>query len=272
MTQTIMTWDNYKTWVGTLATSKTSYFCRGHANDIWKLKTSFHREATLKGVTLPQYLDTIIPEVHYHMCAALNEIVDLRKEEEFGAFLALIQHYGFPTPLLDWTLSPYIAAYFAFREVNDRVPSSENVKIYIFDYLEWTKSFQQPLDLRNTSVQYVSVIRPYAKFNPRIIPQQGTFTVTNVEDMEQYINSRATEVGKTFLYTALLSVKDKPKVLRELNLMGINEMTMFPSIEGICRSLKAQFFSSDAVGPTFQELLEVVNRTKPATSSAPNKI
>lgn len=272
MTADAMSWNDYKNWVGALATTKKNFYCRGHANDAWKLQTSFHRDAGRNGVTLLQYLDTILPEVHYHISAVRDEIIDLRKEEEFGAFLALIQHHGFPTPLLDWTLSPYIAAYFAFKEVDDNFPGCDNVKIYVFDYLEWTTSFQQVLNLRDTNVQYVSVLRPYARFNPRIVPQQGAFTVTNVDDMEAYILSRSTEVGKTFLYTALLSVKDKPNVLRELNLMGINEMTLFPSIDGICRAMKSQFFSADTVGPTLTELLGVIDKTKPETSLAPEEI
>jgi hypothetical protein len=246
--------------------------CRGHANESWTLQTSFHREANRYGITLPQYLDTVIPEIHFHISAICNEIIDLRKEEEFGAFLALIQHHGFPTPLLDWTLSPYIATYFAFKEVNDQLPASEHVKVYIFDYIEWTRTFHQPLNLRDMVISYVSVIRPYVRFNPRIISQQSAFTVTNVDDMEAYILERSNEGKKNFLYTALLSVKEKPHVLRELNLMGINEMTLFPSIDGVCRALKSQFFSADTVGPTFKELLEVVNKTKPETGNAPQEI
>lgn len=272
MTANVLTWNDYKIWIGDLARTKKNYYCRGHANEAWKLQTSFHREASRNGTTLLQYLDTVIPEVHYHISAVRDEIIDLRKEEEFGAFLALIQHHGFPTPLLDWTLSPYIAAYFAFKEVRDEFPGSDNVKIYIFDYLEWTKSFQQVLNLRDTNVQHVSILRPYARFNPRIVPQQGAFTVTNVDDMEVYIISRSAEAHKTFLYTALLSVKEKPNVLRELNLMGINEMTLFPSIDGICRTMKSQFFSADTVGPTLNDLLEVIDKTKPETSMAPKEI
>jgi hypothetical protein len=272
MEQTVLTWDAYKTWVSGLVKDKMSFYCRGHANDSWKLQTSFHREANLCSINLLQYLDTVIPEIHYHISAIRDEIIDLRKEEEFGAFLALIQHHGFPTPLLDWTLSPYIAAYFAFKEVNDQLPASANVKIYVFDYVEWTRNFQQPLNLRDITMKYVSVLRPYARFNPRIISQQSTFTVTNVDDMEAYITDRSFEKKKTFLYTALLSVKEKPHILRELNLMGINDMTLFPSIDGICRTLKSQFFSAENIGPTVKELLEVINKTKPETSVTPTEI
>lgn len=169
-----------------------------------------------------------------------------------------------PTPLLDWTLSPFIGAYFAFREVPDQSSLSDNVKIYIFDYLEWAKTFKQPLDLRDMAIKYVSILRPHVKINPRIIPQQGAFTVTNVDDMDQYINQRSTETKKQFLYEIRLSVKEKPYILRELNLMGINEMTMFPSIDGICRALKTQVFSAETVGPTLNEMLELITKTQPA--------
>ncbi len=267
MSQQSITWDQYKTWIHTLVQKKYSFYCRGHANESWKLQTTFHRETKQNKIDLVQYLNAIIPEVKYHISAIRDEIIDLDNKDEFGAFLSLIQHHGFPTPLLDWTLSPYIAAYFAFREVKDQYPMSDNVKIYIFDYLEWEKSFQQPRDLRDINVRYISTLRPHARFNPRIVPQQGTFTVTNVDDMESYINGRSTEAKKIFLHTALLSVKDKPVVLRELNLMGINEMTLFPGFGGICRAMKSLFFSSDSIGPSRQEFMRNILKPKPETDS-----
>lgn len=247
-----MTWNQYKTWVSELVQGKISFYYRGQANETWKLQTSFHREANNQKITLPQYIDTIIPEVIYHISAIHNEFIDLRNEHEFGTLLALVQHHGFPTPLLDWTLSPYMAAYFAFREVHDNNPISDNIKIYIFNYEEWAKSFHQLIDLRDTMNLFVSIIRPYAKFNPRLIAQQGVFTITNVDDMEEHIILNSTENNK-FLHSFSISVKEKPNVMRELNLMGINDMTMFPGIEGICRALKSKFFSPDTVGITPQE-------------------
>jgi hypothetical protein len=208
------------------------------------------------GITLPDYLSQVLPEVHYHISAACNEIIDLEKPEEFSAFLALLQHHGFPTPLLDWTLSPYIASYFAFKDVNDRSPESDYVKIFVFDYNLWRTTFQQPLDLREHTVKYVSVLRPYSKYNPRLIPQRAVYTVTNVDDMETYILDRSSELNKKFLYTATLSVKERPKVLRELDLMSINQMVLFPGIDGICEAFKEKFFSKDVVGPTPSEIMK----------------
>ena len=259
----MMTWDEYKAWVSTLAKENISYYCRGHATDTWKLQTSFHREAIHQKITLLDYLNKIIPEVNYQISAILNEIIDLNNDQILGTFLSLIQHHGFPTPLLDWTLSPYIAAYFAFREVKEQKPLSENIQIFIFDYIEWEKSFNQPINIIETTSEYVRIIRPYAKNNPRIIAQQGVFTVTNVHDMEQHIFTYQDITKKTFLYTVELSVKEKPHVMRELNLMGINEMTMFPGLGGICRSLKSRYFSPDTVGLTSKEWEELITKPEP---------
>ncbi|HHT9114561.1 MAG: FRG domain-containing protein [Planctomycetes bacterium] len=266
-----ITWERYKSWVSQLAKDHAYYYCRGHANEHWKLQTSFHRLASPAGITLEDYRTTIIPELHYHICAQANEIINLQCPEEFGAFLALLQHHGFPTPLLDWTLSPYIAAYFAFREVNDTSPESDNVRIFVFDYVNWSRHFSQPLDLSEMKIKYVSVFRPYAKYNPRLIPQQGVFTVTNVDDMEEYILRRSTDVNKKFLFKALLSVKEKPHIMRELNLMGINEMSLFPSVDGICRAMRARFFSQKTVGLTPSEWIDFI-RTQSTPKTENKKI
>jgi hypothetical protein len=260
-----MTWEQFKKWVGSLAKKKGSYYCRGHASDTWKLQTSFYREAIHQKISLLDYLNKIIPEVHYQISAALNETIDLSNDQMLAQFLSLIQHHGFPTPLLDWTISPYIAAYFAFREVDEQKPLSETIRIYLFNYIEWRDSFPQRINLREEKGEYVSIIRPYARNNPRIIAQQGVFTLTNVDDMEQYILLVQEHHNKTFLYNEELSVKEKPHVMRELNLMGINEMTLFPGLGGICRSLKSQFFSPDTVGLTPKEWQELLN--KPSDNS-----
>jgi hypothetical protein len=90
--------------------------------------------------------------------------------------------------------------------------------------------------------------------------------------MEEYIQSCSAKVEKTFLYTALISVKEKPSIMRELNLMGINEMALFPSIDGICRAMKSLYFSADTVGPSIKEMMEFINKTKPETASPPEEI
>jgi hypothetical protein len=254
----ITTWGQYKSYITTATTKKVDYYFRGLSSSSWPLRTTFHRAAEGTGITLPQYLETIIPELHYHVCAFTNEITDPQDPREFGALLGLLRHHGFPTPLLDWTLSPFIAAFFAFRDVDQENPQSDNVKIYIFDHRAWASTYEQPTDLRNTN-PYLSVFRPFPRFNPRIVPQRGTSTITNIDDIESYLKQRTEEKKVQFLWNLELSVKERPLVMRELNLMGINDMSMFPGLDGLCRTFKEQFFTKDAVGPTPQERLQALS-------------
>lgn len=245
----IENWVQYKSWIEDVIGAKKDYYYRGQMIPVWKLKTSFHRDAKKVSLSLIDYLDIVIPEIEHYMCAQFNEIFKLDDPKEFGAFLAILQHHGFPTPLLDWTLSPYIAAFFAFREVNVDSPQTNNVKIFIFDFQKWSNIFEQPINLRDKE-QYISVIRPYAKNNPRLVPQRGTYTFSNVEDMEDHINLNSKKKNEKFLYTVTLPVSERVKIMRDLNLMGINEMTLFPGIDGVCKTLKEQFFCPDIIGPS----------------------
>ena len=56
------------------------------------------------------------------------------KEKEYMEYMAYLRHHGFPSPLLDWTESPYIAAFFAFK--NKPCPKTQEVQyVSIFAYL-----------------------------------------------------------------------------------------------------------------------------------------
>ena len=48
-------------------------------------------------------------------------------------FMIYLRHHGFPSPLLDWTRSPYVAAFFAFRQR----PVNSDDGVAVFSYLEY---------------------------------------------------------------------------------------------------------------------------------------
>lgn len=247
----ISTWKDYKEWISNIIKSRKSYYFRGQRDATWKLQTSLHREIENKNlpITLEYYNNNILPVVNYYISAWRDEIINLQDPQLFASFLSLLQHHGFPTPLLDWTMSPYIAAYFAFKDIDDSDPQCDNIKIFIFDYLDWEASFVPIYDIKDQR-QFVTSLIPYAKFNPRLIHQRGACTVTNTSDTGAYILKRSKEIGKNFLYEFVLSVKEKRDVMLELDLMGINQMSLFSGIDGICRTMKDWFISKDQIGPT----------------------
>ncbi len=244
----ISSWATYKEWVSASVKGGAQYYYRGQQNPSWKLQTSFHRYSEKTGISMSDYLDRVIPEVSFYVSAHQNESIDISNEIQFGAFLAKLQHHGFPTPLLDWTLSPYIAVYFAFKDIDPHSPDTDTVTIHMFDFNQWSNTFQQPLDLRS-NISFVSTYRPHAKGNPRMIRQMAVTTATNVLDLGGYLFHRGTEVNKTFLYQASLPITERKLIMSELNLMGINSMTMFPDFDGVCSSMKEFFFNSMEVKP-----------------------
>lgn len=87
----------------------------------------------------------------------------------------------------------------------------------------------------------MTILEPLALDNPRILPQQGYLLVTNIDDIEWYFRFQQ-KSSDQFLTAIDISISERPRVLRELELMGINAGSLFPGIEGACNQLKERFF------------------------------
>ena len=235
-------WESYKKWISEATRNNIKYYYRGQSDKLWPLKTTFHRNSAPKGISLPHYFSTIMQDINYQV-AAFDTPVDLLNNAEYSTFLGKLQHHGFPTPLLDWTLSGYVAAYFAFKGAPLKPKPNDKVSVFIFDIESWNKNFGSVTNFLGTE-PFVSGFAAYATGNHRMIRQMGVTTSTNVENIEPFILQKAKDVGVDFLWRYDMPASERTQVMKELNSMGINDMTLFPDFDGLCQHLKEVHFTS----------------------------
>ena len=167
---------------------------------------------------------------------------------DHAAFLSLVQHHGYPTPVLDWTQSPFVAAYFSFKDLSKiNLGADEKVRIFIFDSKTWANTFERA-GMLMPGFSHVTILEPLATNNPRALPQQSLSSVTNVDDLEQHIR-KVEEITATSFLTAIdLPASDRRTVMQDLALMGITAGSLFPGIDGACLQLKERFSTFDHGG------------------------
>jgi len=231
-------WGEFMEYVSGLKGCR--YLFRGQ-NQPWRLRTSFHRSGR---ADLGRFLNEDVPALYKHLSARTKHVFNLNNPDENGAFFNLIQHHGYPTPLLDWTYSPYVATFFAYRRITNEKAASAGadakVRIHVFDQENWKKDLNQILFLVAPRL-HVSIGEFLAIENERMIPQQAASTITNVDDIEAYIRS-VEENGKTYLWAIDLPVADRRQVVRDLGYMGITAGSLFPGLDGACEELTERNF------------------------------
>jgi hypothetical protein len=229
----IKTWNEFRDYV--LTFEHLDYVYRGQPNQK-KLSTSFHRT---NRSDLNRYMIDI-NSIHKLLNYRTNNTFNMYNPDDYGAFYGLIQHHGFPTPLLDWSYSPFVAAFFAYRSLRT-ITDDEFVRIFIFDKKKWENSFSQELKIFPSNL-HVSFLEISTISNPRHIPQQSVSMMTNISDIEHYLKFAENLKKLEFLEVIDLPVSERLLVMKNLNMMGINAGSLFPGIDGDCEALKERFF------------------------------
>jgi hypothetical protein len=234
------TWESYKGRVAKLEHRR--FLFRGQ-NNPWRLRTSFHRKGR---ADIERFSREDIPLLHRNLSARTKHVFNLQIADENGSFLNLIQHHGYPTPLLDWTYSPYVAAFFAYRGISnadaERSGENDKVRIFLFDHERWRGDLLQ-FPLVNAPFEHVTILEFIAIENERMIPQQAASMITTSDDIESYIRSRESD-AKQYLWAIDLPKKDRKKVMSELVYMGITAGSLFPGLDGACEELTERNFES----------------------------
>jgi hypothetical protein len=235
-----VSWDDFKKRATAFAREERFIF-RGQGKP-WRLRTAFHRHGRSDS---RRFLEEDIPQLHKVLSARTRHLFDLRDPAQNAAFLSLAQHHGYPTPLLDWTHSPFVAAFFAFRGVpRDSVPNSNaKVRVHVFDRGRWTATAQQILRV-NSPLLHLTFVDVLAIENERLIPQQAVALISSVDDIETYLEGREEnlKIQEPHLRAFDLQASERETVLSELRYMGITAGSLFPGLDGACEELRERSF------------------------------
>lgn len=218
---------------------------RGHEDPNYRLSSTLERDilpikqASKQGEPLEDLIDRNYGAQSFEKhCSGLLERfrayaagldgVDANLDDE--ELWAVGRHFGLLSPYLDWSASPYVAAFFALGKFANnfkartqfRIPQNSDAVVSVWGLQLWD-------DLEDDSFEVSSFIgRP----SSRLRAQQAWFTrlsASNYVDVEAYLKSRE---KAHYLEKFNLNARASAEAFEQLNLMNINYLTLFPDATG----------------------------------------
>ena len=221
------------------------FIYRGHSQGHYRLETSIRRafqilkirEAWRSGRER-EMIESFRSRAHLY----LSHLPSARDDLEW---LSVMQHYGAPTRLLDWTYSPFVAAFFAFQQMSRECVVYEiNLpELHNANASQLTGDWREGIldKVRNFVVPFLPNYQ-----NERLILQQGLFLVPgNIQSSAEDIVEAYSDTDRFIVkYVFDLSPHSIQEAIKKLKAMTIDDFRLFPGIDGLSRSMYLQLLEA----------------------------
>lgn len=156
-------------------------------------------------------------------------------------WLAVAQHHGLPTRLLDWTWSPLVAAYFAVEPSGIKERKRVDAAIYGIRSFEQIVprtegKFKKGGSLSSFAFEFVQVYDP-PHISPRIPAQRAAFTLHGRPTVPLMAEENRGEKLEKWVIPSTCCYEIK----RMLDVCAINRASLFPDLDGLARALEWRY-------------------------------
>ena len=223
---------------------------RGLSDSNWKLETTLERQFNSSWSIKKYYMMvyTCAPQIESFLESSWNLgsqkdlFSDINDFSEFSADLphyeywAYLRHNGFPSPLLDWSKSPYIALFFAFCEQS----KADYASLYV--YVESAEGGKGGI----VGAPMITVKEPYIKTHKRHFLQQSYYTIAteinakNPKDHTFVPHESVFQMNRKdqdILKKIVLPRSIRRDILTILNDYNINYYSLFQTEDSLIKSL-----------------------------------
>lgn len=174
--------------------------------------------------------------------------------------LALMQHHGAPTRLLDFTKSPFVAAFFALENATGdaAVYALNTPRLWTAAPVHERSLLRERIDPRRegnferyflpNEHEVLWVGEPY-EMDQRLVAQSGTMAVPGVLGKPLDAILRGYAGSEALIRKIVLCASVRETAIKSLYRMNITHATLFPDLDGLARSVRTELEVMWAAAP-----------------------